>query len=59
MGLVLGDVFRMADSEYAGEISKEQFFRTIGLIKVDIDQNHLSELFYALDTSLNGKHAYK
>ena len=36
MGLVLGDVFRMADATYEGEITKECFMRTVGKLKTDI-----------------------
>jgi hypothetical protein len=33
MGLTLGDIFRMADSSYSGQINKEQFMKTIQRLK--------------------------
>jgi hypothetical protein len=33
MGLDLEDLFRMADSNYAGQISKEQFMKTTTKLK--------------------------
>lgn len=51
--MVLGDVFRMADYSYEGEISKEQFMKTILKLKAGIDQGTVNEMFYAIDTDFN------
>lgn len=53
MGLVLGDVFRMADCHYEGEINKEQFMRTIMKLKANMEESMINEMFYAIDTDLN------
>ena len=37
MGLTLGDVFRMADTTYEGQINKSQFVNSISHLKADID----------------------
>lgn len=37
MGLLLADVFRMADSNYEGEITKEQFMKTILRLRSNLD----------------------
>ena len=37
MGLLLADLFRMADSNYEGEITKEQFMRTILRLRSNLD----------------------
>lgn len=39
MGLALGDVFRMADHDYEGEITKEQFMKTILRLKTTIEES--------------------
>lgn len=36
IGLSLGDIFRMADSAYRGEITKEQFMTTVSKIKANL-----------------------
>ena len=54
MGLVMGDIFRMADSNYEGAITKEQFMKTMMNTKVDIEEPMLNEMYYSIDTSLNG-----
>jgi hypothetical protein len=42
MGLSLGDVFRMADSTYHGEITKEQFMGTVAKIKANLEENQIN-----------------
>lgn len=37
MGLLLVDVFRMADGNYEGEITKEQFMKTIMRLCSNLD----------------------
>ncbi len=37
IGISLGDIFRMADSNYEGEITKEQFMQTVAKIKANVD----------------------
>lgn len=37
IGLSLGDVFRMADSAYRGEITKEQFMNAVSRIKANLE----------------------
>jgi Ca2+-binding EF-hand superfamily protein len=54
MGLLLVDVFRMADSNYEGEITKEQFMKTILRLRSNLDEQLINEMFYAVDTNLNG-----
>lgn len=54
MGLVLGDVFRMADGDYEGEITKEQFMRTVVRLRANLEEQLINEMFYAIDTNLNG-----
>lgn len=39
MGLVLGDLFRMADDSYEGEITKEQFMKTAYRLKTDLEES--------------------
>ncbi len=54
MGLSLADIFRMADAQYEGQISKAQFLKVVNSLKADIEDNLIQELFYAIDTDLNG-----
>jgi Ca2+-binding EF-hand superfamily protein len=54
MGLNLGDIFRMADFGYLGEITKEQFMKTIMRLKSNLEEGLINEMFYAIDTNLNG-----
>lgn len=54
MGITLGDLFRMADSQYEGQINKGQFLKVVNQLKADIEENLVQELFYAIDTNLNG-----
>jgi Ca2+-binding EF-hand superfamily protein len=54
MGLSLADIFRMADVQYEGQISKAQFLKVVNSLKADIEDNLIQELFYAIDTDLNG-----
>jgi Ca2+-binding EF-hand superfamily protein len=54
MGLSLADIFRMADEQYEGQISKAQFLKVVNSLKADIEDNLIQELFYAIDTDLNG-----
>jgi Ca2+-binding EF-hand superfamily protein len=54
MGLVLSDVFRMADAQYEGEINKEQFIKSMFRLRTQLDESLFNEMFYAIDTSLNG-----
>lgn len=54
MGLMLEDIFRMADSKYEGELNKEQFMRVVSKLKTDLNDSVFMEMFYAIDTSLNG-----
>lgn len=44
----------MADCKYEGEVNKEQFMRVVGKIKTDLNDSVFMEMFYAIDTSLNG-----
>jgi Ca2+-binding EF-hand superfamily protein len=44
----------MADSKYEGEINKEQFMKVVGRLKTDLTDNVFLEMFYNIDTSLNG-----
>ena len=37
MGLSLGDIFRMADSSYQGEITKEQFMFAVSKLKANLE----------------------
>lgn len=34
MGLLLEDLFRMADYQYQGEITKEQFMKVVSQLKI-------------------------
>jgi hypothetical protein len=36
LGLVLSDVFRMADGGYRGEITREQFMGTVSKLKANL-----------------------
>ncbi len=54
MGMSLGDLFRMADYGYEGEITREQFMNTIARIKANIDEMMINQVFNAIDTDLNG-----
>ena len=54
MGLVLGDLFRMADSSYEGEITKEQFMVTVAKLTANLDEGQINQMFYAIDSNLNG-----
>lgn len=54
MGLALGDLFRMADSSYEGEITKEQFMVTVAKLKANLDEGQINQMFYAIDSNLNG-----
>ena len=53
MGMVLGDVFRMADFNYEGQIGKQQFMNTIMRLKSSLEENTINEMFYAIDTDFN------
>ena len=53
MGMVLGDVFRMADHAYEGQIAKQQFMKTIMRLKSNLDEGTINEMFYAIDTDFN------
>lgn len=53
MGLVLGDLFRMADAKYDGQITKGMFMKVISGLKSDLDDNLINEMFYAIDTNTN------
>ena len=53
MGLTLGDVFRMADATYAGEVTREQFVWCITKIKANLEEHQINEMFYAIDEDLN------
>lgn len=44
----------MADSNYEGEITKEQFMKTILRLRSNLDQQLINEMFYAIDSNLNG-----
>ena len=39
MGLSLADIFRMADSNYEGQINKGQFLKVVNKLKTDIEDN--------------------
>ena len=54
MGLGLTDIFRMADAQYEGQINKGQFLKVVNQLKADIEDNLVQELFYAIDTNMNG-----
>ena len=36
LGLALGDIFRMADSTYRGEVTREQFMTTVSKLKANL-----------------------
>ena len=44
----------MADSKYDGQINREQFIKTISKLKTDLNDSLFAEMFFAIDTSLNG-----
>lgn len=39
MGLILEDLFRMADSRYQGEITKEQFMKVVSQLKIELNDS--------------------
>ena len=54
MGLSLGDIFRMADAQYEGQINKAQFLKVVNQLKADIEDDLVQQLFFAIDTNVNG-----
>lgn len=56
MGLSLGDIFRMSDSRYEGEVTKQQFMGTITKLKANLEENQINQMFYAIDSNLNGNY---
>lgn len=54
MGLVLGDVFRMADAHYAGEVTREQFMKCMLAIKAGLEEDKINKMFCNIDSDLNG-----
>jgi Ca2+-binding EF-hand superfamily protein len=45
----------MADHTYDGEITKEQFMVTVSKLKANLDETQINQMFYAIDSNLNGK----